>query len=102
MTRLRLPEKKIRALAEARLAGMGYATWAAPHVRFKKEQDIFGFADLLAVKGRSVLFVQITTAKNVSARVSKCRDAMHGKGITATCEVWGLKPDLSWRIVSVS
>lgn len=101
MTKVRLPEKKIRALAEAKLSAMGYATWAAPHVRFKKEQDIFGFADLLAVKGKRVLFVQITSASNVSARLTKCRNAMTEKGITVTTEVWGLRPDLSWRIVSV-
>ena len=34
-------------------------------------QDLFGFIDILALKGKEVLAVQNTTATNMSARVTK-------------------------------
>ena len=34
-------------------------------------QDLFGFIDILALKGKEVLAVQTTTATNMSARVIK-------------------------------
>ena len=40
-----------------------------PHARIR--QDLFGFADLLAMRGRELLAVQATSTANVSARVKK-------------------------------
>jgi len=37
----------------------------------KVRQDLFGFIDLIAVKGNVVLAVQTTTGDNVSARIAK-------------------------------
>ena len=37
-------------------------------------QDLFGFIDLLALKGKETLAVQTTTATNMSARVKKIGD----------------------------
>lgn len=42
-----------------------------PHARVR--QDLFGFADVIAVVDGAVLLVQATTGKNVSARLAKLR-----------------------------
>jgi hypothetical protein len=34
-------------------------------------QDLFGFIDILALKGKEVLAIQTTTATNMSARITK-------------------------------
>lgn len=40
-----------------------------PHVKIR--QDLFGFGDLLAFKGDTILLVQTTSGSNVSARIQK-------------------------------
>ena len=42
-----------------------------PHAMIR--QDLFGFADLLAVKNDEILLVQTTSGDNVAARVDKIR-----------------------------
>jgi len=42
-----------------------------PHARLR--QDLFGFGDLLAVKGNLVALIQTTSGSNVSARIAKIR-----------------------------
>lgn len=44
-----------------------------PHARIR--QDLFGFIDLLAIKGPETLAVQSTSRGNVSARVKKITEA---------------------------
>ena len=44
-----------------------------PHARIR--QDLFGFIDLLALKGAETLAIQSTSRANVSARVQKITDA---------------------------
>lgn len=39
----------------------------------KQRKDLFGFIDVLAVKGNEVLAVQTTSGSNVSARIEKIR-----------------------------
>lgn len=43
-----------------------------PHARIR--QDLYGFADLLAMRGKELLAVQATSTGNVSARVKKIMD----------------------------
>jgi len=40
-----------------------------PHARIR--QDLFGFADLLALRGTEIMLVQVTSGSNVAARVRK-------------------------------
>jgi len=40
----------------------------------KVRQDLFGFADLLAIKGDVSLYVQTTSGSNVSAHVTKIKE----------------------------
>lgn len=44
-----------------------------PHARIR--QDLYGFADLLAMKpGRTPLLVQVTSGSNVASRLQKIRE----------------------------
>ena len=51
-------------------------------------KDLFGFIDLLAIRGEETLAVQVTTASNVSARIKKCINH----------ENIGAVRDANWRI----
>ncbi len=46
-----------------------------PHARIR--QDLFGFIDLLALRGAETLSVQSTSATNVSTRVNKIGASPH-------------------------
>jgi hypothetical protein len=62
----------------------GYYIEAGEHV-FRgggrvTRRDTFGFADLICVKPGSLVFLQVTSWSNVSARVNKIACERHGKG----------------------
>lgn len=58
-----------------------------PHARIR--QDLFGFVDVLAVKGGETLAIQATSAPNVSSRVNKIADS----------PLVGPVREAGWRIV---
>lgn len=60
-----------RSLEHLRKAGWLVAVVERWNPHAKIRQDLFGFADLLAVKDNTVMLVQTTTAPNVAARVAK-------------------------------
>jgi len=41
------------------------------------KKDLFGFADLLAIRENEVMLVQVTSGTNVSARVKKIAESEH-------------------------
>lgn len=55
------------------LEELGYFVWITEHWNAfaRIRQDLWGFADLLALKEGEVLAVQTTSGSNVSARVKK-------------------------------
>ena len=55
------------------LEEQGYFVWIVEHWNSfaKIRQDLWGFADLLAIKPNEILAVQTTSGSNVSARVKK-------------------------------
>ncbi len=57
----------------AKLKAEGYLVAIVEHYNpwARVRQDLFGFADLLAIKGDVTLAVQTTTGDNVSARLAK-------------------------------
>jgi len=71
-------------------------------------KDLFGFIDVLCIKGTEILGVQATSYTNISARVKKIAehehvDAVRDAGICI--EVWGwrkIKNRWQVRIVDVS
>jgi hypothetical protein len=61
-----------------------------PHSRTRK--DLFGFIDILAVRGKETLAVQATSRSNISARVSKIANHENIAAIRAVSwgvQVWG-------------
>jgi hypothetical protein len=58
------------------LRSQGWATWRVEHWNSfaRIRQDLFGFADILAIKQDSSILVQTTSAANVSARVHKIQE----------------------------
>jgi hypothetical protein len=81
-----------RTLAELRETG-----WTAevverwnPHARVRN--DLFGFIDILAIRGAETLGVQATSASNVASRVRKIADHPNTPAVREAgwrLEVWG-------------
>jgi len=71
-------------------------------------RDLFGFIDVLAIKGKEVLGVQATSYANTSARVKKIADHEHVGTVRDAgirIEIWGwrkVKNRWQARIVDVS
>ena len=65
-------------------------------------QDLFGFIDILALKGKEVLAVQTTTASNMSARVIKISNneyvgAVRDAGWTIHVHGWHQDDKRKWH-----
>lgn len=72
-------------------------------------QDMFGFIDVLAIRGTETLAVQTTSGSNVAARIKKIADSEHvGKvreaGWLLHVHGWRKKSNGRWecRVVDVS
>ncbi len=68
-----MASKSPTQLSLAKLREEGYTCWITEHWNnwSKTRQDLFGFIDILALKGNETLAVQTTTAANLNARVKK-------------------------------
>ena len=92
------------------LREQGYRCFITEHFAFRKKHDLFGFTDILCLRGEEILAVQTTTRSNVSARVNKIKECeevdfvrkagirivVHGWGYMARSKKWELKEvDLS-------
>ena len=94
------------------LRGEGYTVAVVehwnPHARIR--QDLFGFVDLLALKGAETLAVQTTARSSMSSRIRKIADppnlpAVRAAGWTIMVHGWGKvgkPPKMALRIVDVS
>lgn len=60
-----------RSLAKLRAAGWLVAIVERWNPYARVRQDLFGFADLLAMKGNTIMAVQTTSGDHVANRVSK-------------------------------
>ena len=68
-----MASKSPTQLSLAKLKEEGYTVAIVEHWNSwaRIRQDLFGFIDLLALKGKEVLAVQTTTAANLNARCKK-------------------------------
>jgi hypothetical protein len=68
-----MASKSPTQLSLAKLREEGYTCWITEHWNnwSKTRQDLFGFIDILALKGNETLAIQTTTAANLNARVKK-------------------------------
>ena len=55
-----------------------------PYVKIR--QDLWGFADILAIRGDESLLIQTTSGSNVSARIAKIND-------NAQAAIWKCSPN---------
>lgn len=67
-----------RSLAKLRADGWLVAVVERWNPYAKVRQDLFGFIDLLAIKGNETLAVQTTSGSNVAARFEKIRNTSAG------------------------
>ena len=71
-----------------------------PHARIR--QDLFGFIDILAIKGKEVLAVQTTTTTNMNARIKKIANhenigAVRDVGWTVHVHGWSQDDKKKWH-----
>lgn len=64
-----------RSLAKLREEGWKPAVVEHWNAFTRRRQDLFGFADLIALRGAEILLVQTTSGSNASARVRKIEAA---------------------------
>ena len=76
LTKANLMATSPTQLSIKKLKDEGYTVAVVEHWNSwaKIRQDLFGFIDIIALKGNETLAVQTTTATNMSARVKKISD----------------------------
>jgi hypothetical protein len=95
----------------AKLRKEGWLAWVVekyiPQVR--QRSDLFGFIDVLAIRGDETLGVQSTSRTNVSSRVNKITDhenlaAVRAAGWQIHVHGWGKMANGRWecRVVDLS
>lgn len=92
------------------LRDLGYHVEIVEHFNSftKQRKDLFGFADLLAIRENEVLLVQVTSRGNVSARVNKITESpllgiVRKAAIRIEVHGWGkLKAGWCNRVVDLS
>ncbi len=98
-----------RSLEHLRASGwtVGVVEQRIPHTNITR--DLFGFIDLLAVRGGETMAVQVTSGSNVSARVRKIAESEHvaavrGAGWSIVVHGWRRNAKGEWtlRIVDLS
>jgi len=90
-------ESVIRKKAIEILRQNGWVTWFPAKVRFK-QNDIFGIIDLLAVKGKIMKKIQLTTLPNVSTKRKKIENFLKKFKVELPVEIWAWsKKDKSFR-----
>ena len=69
-----------------------------PHARIR--QDLFGFVDVLAIRGGETLAVQATSGSNVASRVKKIAEHEHIGAVREAgwrVVVWGWRKNAAGR-----
>ena len=80
-------ETKIRKEAIQILNRKGWITWF-PSRAIYKQNDVFGIIDLLAVKGRRMKKIQLTTLPNISVKRKKITNFLKKNKVQMTVEIW--------------
>jgi len=96
------------ARSVAHLESLGYLVeivehWI-PHTRIRR--DLWGFADLLAIRRDDVLAVQVTTRANVAARITKIAESekiarVREANIRVVVHGWGKMANGKWALREV-
>ena len=83
-----MKEAEIRKKVVEELSQKGWVCWFARKVRFW-ENDIFGVADMIILKGKKLRLIQLTTISNLSARRKKIREFHKRTKSEIPVELWG-------------
>ena len=99
-----MASKSPTQLSLAKLREEGYTCWITEHWNnwSKTRQDLFGFIDILALKGNETLAIQTTTATNLNARCKKIADhenvgAVREAGWTIHVHGWHQDDKRKWH-----
>jgi len=99
-----MASKSPTQLSLAKLREEGYTCWITEHWNnwSKTRQDLFGFIDILALKGNETLAIQTTTATNLNARCKKIADhenvgAVREAGWTIHVHGWWQDDKRKWN-----
>ena len=95
-----MKETVIRKKAIEQLTKEGFYCWFPKKAKFQ-ETDVFGVYDILAVKGKLVRWVQITSLANISARKHKIEAFLRGAKASIPSEVWGIREDKTFKIIKL-
>lgn len=95
-----------RSLAEMRKRGFTAAVSEKWVAQIKQRKDLFGFADIVALGEREVIFVQATSASNVSVRVRKIAEhenvgAVRRAGVRILVHGWKKNKAGRWEVREV-
>ena len=81
-------EAVIRKKAIQILKDKGWIVWFAPKVKYQ-QTDVFGIIDLLAIKGKRMKKIQLTTLANISTRRRKIQKFLKKFKIEMSVQIWG-------------
>lgn len=96
-----MKEAVIRKKVITELEKEGFACWFPKKVKFQ-ETDVFGVFDVLAIKGREVRWVQLTTIVNIRTREKKVLSFLERTKSLIVGEVWGYdKKKRLFKIIKV-
>ena len=80
-------EAIIRKKAIQILKDKGWIVWFAPKVKYQ-QTDVFGIIDLLAIKGKRMKKIQLTTLANISTRRRKIQKFLKKFKIEMSVQIW--------------
>ena len=87
------------------LRATGYTVAITEHFNAfsRTKNDMFGWIDILALKGNQTLAVQTTSRPNISTRVAKIAEsdtvaAIRAAGWSIVVHGWDRGPDKKWRV----
>lgn len=97
-----MKEAIIRKKALETLRAKGYVCWCPIKTKYH-QSDLFGVFDTVCVHNKkAVLFVQWTTATNISHRVKKVKAFLKENNLSLYCEVWGWnKKKKEFKIINI-
>lgn len=100
----KMKEARIRKKVVDTLTAEGWICWYPPKVRYKKETDIFGVYDVIAVnkKNSKIKFIQLTTISHIREREKKVKRFLQKHNISIYSEIWGYcKKKKKFKIIIV-
>src|SRR5579859_2606258 len=97
-----MKERELQSIVKMKLIADGFVYWFPPITW--GERDIMGVFDFIAMKGKKIMLVQITTIQHISERVKKIKRFydQNNVGPIPNVFVWGYnEKKAAFKIVRV-